>query len=107
MSLFSILLVSLTAKENTETTWNTPKRNNSTTMLIPVLFNHIKLFQVQKDKTRFFQVLETQREGQLHQAKKATNLVSQTLNRTQVPGSPTPGNKCLTNSKKKLAKHIQ
>jgi hypothetical protein len=29
------------------------------------------------------------------------------LNRTQVPGSPTPGNKCLTNSKEKLAKHIQ
>jgi hypothetical protein len=107
MSLFSILLVSLTAKENTETTWNTPKRNNSTTKLIPVLFNHIKLFQVHKDKTRFFQVLETQREGQLHLAKKATNLASQTLNRTQVPGSPTPGNKCLTNSKKKLAKHIQ
>jgi hypothetical protein len=62
---------------------------------------------VHKDKTRFFQVLETQREGQLHLAKKATNLASQTLNRTQVPGSPTPGNKGLTNSKKKLAKHIQ
>jgi hypothetical protein len=107
MSLFSILLVSLTAKENTETTCNTRKRNNSTTKLIPVLFNHIKLFQVHKDKTRFFQVLETQREGQLHLAKKATNLASQILNRNQVPGSPTPGNKCLTNSKKKLAKHIQ
>jgi len=62
---------------------------------------------VHKDKTRFFQVLETQREGQLHLAKKVTNLASQTLNRTQVPGSPTPGNKGLTNSKKKLAKHIQ
>jgi len=62
---------------------------------------------VHKDKTSFFQVLETQREGQLHLAKKATNLASQTLNRTQVPGSPTSGNKGLTHSKKKLAKHIQ
>lgn len=59
-----------------------------------MLFNHTKLFQVHKDKTRFFQALETQREGQLHLAKKATNLASQNLNRTQVPGSPTPGNKC-------------